>query len=72
VNERSYTIEAKITQTGYSVEIRGEGSARVLWRCSTAFETAVATQQTFGDSIKIVIDLAKHDLDAGFIKDSPN
>jgi len=65
---RFYIIEPLATETGYSVQVRRVGDKKVVWRCSTTFETSAAMNDIYGGSLERMIELAKYDLDRGFIK----
>jgi len=65
---RSYIIEPVATKTGYTVQVRRVGDKKVIWRCATTFETSAAMQAEYGSSLEKMIELAKYDLDQGFIK----
>lgn len=70
VKGRFYIIEPTLSETGYAVEVRRVGQAKLLWRCAVDFVTDLAMGDIYGDSIRTMIDLAKHDLNHGFIRES--
>jgi len=62
---RFYIIEPLATETGYSVQVRRVGDKKVVWRCSTTFETSAPMHDVYGSSLEKMIELAKYDLDRG-------
>src|SRR5260370_15305233 len=65
---RFYIIEPLATETGYSVQVRRAGNEKVIRSFATTFETAAAMQAYHGSAVRKMIELAKYELDQGFIK----
>jgi hypothetical protein len=67
-SSRFYIIEPLATETGYSVQVRRAGNEKVIRSFATTFETAAAMQAYHGSAVRKMIELAKYELDQGFIK----